>query len=132
MGARHGRSATEGVDELVESLLREQPDALSVPLKLPPRGELEIQMVPLTLVQQLDELRGRAAAWVAAATLSTSVPVGIAVNWLTAEQPNTSAAAISVLSVFATFAVIAWCLAAVGTMRARRQRNLLLSLGKGK
>lgn len=123
--------ASEGVDAIVESLLAGESDRLKATIRLPSAEQLEIRMVPLTLVSALDEARSQASGWIVGASLATSVPAGIAVNWLTDDHPQPSVAAVAVLAVFATLAAVAWSMAAVTARRARRQRQLLLSLGEG-
>jgi hypothetical protein len=120
---RHG--ATKAVDAIVDSLLAGESDQLKATVRLPSAEKLEIQMVPLSLVDELDATRSRAAGWFGAASLASSVPAGIIVNWLTTDHAHPSTAAVAVLAVFATFAAVAWTLAAVATTRARHQRQLL-------
>jgi hypothetical protein len=121
-------NATEAVDAIVESLLAGESDQLKASVRLPAAEQLEIRMVPLTLVNALDESRTQASGWIGGASLATSIPVGIATDWLTDAEADPSTAAIVVLTVFATIAVTAWIMAAVTARRAWRQRRLLLSL----
>lgn len=120
------RSATEGVDEIVEALLGANQDSLTTRVRLPPAADLEVYVVPLSLVKDLDELRSAAGGWLAAASLSSSVVIGVVVNWLTEIHPHPSTAAIVVVAVFTTLAIITLGIGARTWQQARRKRAELL------
>jgi hypothetical protein len=122
------KDASKAVDAIVESLLAGESDRLRASVVLPSAEQLEIRMVPLTLVQALDESRSHASSWTAGASLVTSVATGIAINWLTSDHPHLSVEASAVLAAFATLAVVTWTMAAFAARRAKGQRRLLTSL----
>ncbi len=123
---RHERSATEGVDEIVESLLGANQDRLTTRVRLPPAADLEVYLVPLSRVRDLDELRSAANGWLASASVSGSIAIGIVVNWLTESPWVPSIAAIVVLAVFATIAGLSLGIGGRTWQKARAMRTELL------
>jgi hypothetical protein len=120
------RSASEGVDELVDALVADHAGELTVRVEMPPPDRMVVRMAKLDDVRELDELRGRASAWVGAASLTASVPIGIAVNVVTAEHPHLSNLALVLMAVFATVAVMSGAIALHTRADADRQRKKIL------